>query len=110
VGWYGSGLAPTTVGTIRTRLLKVMVSVRRVWARLSSAFVPIPGYHQYLRPKVRGCSRQLLPFLTICLARATKGEEGLVSRLRAAWEKLNPALPPAAITAVVADLTTTIRR
>jgi len=33
-----------------------------------------------------------------------------VSRLRAAWEKLNPALPPAAITAVVADLTTTIRR
>jgi hypothetical protein len=42
VGLRGSGLARATVGTIRTRLLKVAasvtVSVRRVWVRLSSAF------------------------------------------------------------------------
>ena len=33
------------------------------------------------------------------LLRETKGEVGLVSRLRAALERLNPALPPEAITA-----------
>jgi hypothetical protein len=42
VGLRGSALAAATVGTIRTRLLKVAasvsVSVRRVWVRLSSAF------------------------------------------------------------------------
>jgi Transposase DDE domain group 1 len=42
VGLRGSALARATVGTIRTRLLKVAasvtVSVRRVWVRLSSAF------------------------------------------------------------------------
>jgi hypothetical protein len=42
VGLHGSELAQATVGTIRTRLLKVAasvtVSVRRVWVRLSSAF------------------------------------------------------------------------
>jgi Transposase DDE domain group 1 len=42
VGLRGSELAQATVGTIRTRLLKVAasvtVSVRRVWVRLSSAF------------------------------------------------------------------------
>jgi hypothetical protein len=39
---HGTELAQATVGTIRTRLLKVAasvtVSVRRVWVRLSSAF------------------------------------------------------------------------
>jgi hypothetical protein len=42
VGWHGTELASATVGTIRTRLLKVAasvtVSVRRVWVRWSSAF------------------------------------------------------------------------
>ena len=41
-GLRGSELARATVGTIRTRLLKVaasvQVSVRRVWVRFSSAF------------------------------------------------------------------------
>ena len=36
---------------------------------------------------------------TICLGRETKGEVVLVSRLRAALERLNPTLPPEAITA-----------
>jgi type I restriction enzyme, R subunit len=35
------------------------------------------------------------------LLRETKGEVVLVSRLRAALERLNPALPPEAITAAV---------
>ena len=35
------------------------------------------------------------------LGRETKGEVVLVSRLRAALERLNPALPPEAITAAV---------
>jgi type I restriction enzyme R subunit len=39
------------------------------------------------------------------LLRETKGEVVLVSRLRAALERLNPALPPEAITAAVDDLT-----
>ncbi len=39
------------------------------------------------------------------LLRETKGEVVLVSRLRAALEWLNPALPPEAITAAVDDLT-----
>jgi len=39
------------------------------------------------------------------LPRETKGEVVLVSRLRAAWERLNPALPPEAITAAVDELT-----
>ena len=42
IGLHGTELAEATVGTMRTRLLKVaasvMVSVRRVWVRLSSAF------------------------------------------------------------------------
>jgi type I restriction enzyme R subunit len=38
------------------------------------------------------------------LLRETKGEVVLVSRLRAALERLNPALPPEAITAAVDDL------
>ena len=37
--------------------------------------------------------------------RETKGEVVLVSRLRAALERLNPALPPEAITAAVNALT-----
>ena len=36
---------------------------------------------------------------TICLGRVTKGEVVLVSRLRAALERLNPALAPEAVTA-----------
>jgi hypothetical protein len=39
------------------------------------------------------------------LGRETKGEVVLVSRLRAAFERLNPALPPEAITAAVDELT-----
>ena len=39
------------------------------------------------------------------LGRETKGEVVLVSRLRAALEQLNPALPPEAITAAVDELT-----
>jgi type I restriction enzyme, R subunit len=38
-------------------------------------------------------------------SRETKGEVVLVSRLRAALERLNPALPPEAITAAVDELT-----
>ncbi len=38
------------------------------------------------------------------LGRETKGEVVLVPRLRAALEKLNPTLPPEAITAAVAYL------
>ena len=38
------------------------------------------------------------------LPRETKGEVVLVSRLRAALERLNPALPPEAITAGVDEL------
>ena len=41
----------------------------------------------------------------ISLGRETKGEVVLVSRLRAALERLNPALPPEAITAAVDELT-----
>ena len=39
------------------------------------------------------------------LGRETKGEVVLVSRLRAALERLNPALPSEAITAAVDELT-----
>jgi type I restriction enzyme R subunit len=39
------------------------------------------------------------------LGRETKGEVVLVSRLRAALERLNPALPPEAITSAVDELT-----
>jgi type I restriction enzyme R subunit len=39
------------------------------------------------------------------LGRETNGEVVLVSRLRAALERLNPALPPEAITAAVDELT-----
>ena len=39
------------------------------------------------------------------LLRETKGEVVLVSRLRAALERLNPGLPPEAITAAVDELT-----
>ena len=39
------------------------------------------------------------------LGRETKGEVVLVARLRAALEKLNPALPPEAITAAIDELT-----
>ena len=49
VGLRGSALARATVGTIRTRLLKVaasvQVSVRRVWVRFSSAF-PLQGLYR----------------------------------------------------------------
>ena len=41
----------------------------------------------------------------VALGRETKGEVVLVSRLRAALERLNPALPPEAITAAVDELT-----
>lgn len=55
VGLRGSELARATVGTIRTRLLKVAasvtVSVRRVWVRLSSAY-PLQALY-------RRCARQL---------------------------------------------------
>ena len=37
--------------------------------------------------------------------RETKGEVVLVSRLRAALERLNPALPPEAVSAAVDELT-----
>jgi type I restriction enzyme R subunit len=37
--------------------------------------------------------------------RETKGEVVLVSRLRAALERLNPALPPEAIIAAIDELT-----
>jgi type I restriction enzyme R subunit len=43
--------------------------------------------------------------ITGTLLRETKGEVVLVSRLRAALERLNPALPPEAITAAVDELT-----
>ena len=39
------------------------------------------------------------------LLRETKGEVVVVSRLRAALERLNPALPPEATTAAVDELT-----
>ena len=39
------------------------------------------------------------------LLRETKGEVVLVSRLRAALERLNPALPPEAVSAAVDELT-----
>jgi type I restriction enzyme R subunit len=39
------------------------------------------------------------------LRRETKGEVVLVARLRAALERLNPALPPEAVTAAVDELT-----
>lgn len=39
------------------------------------------------------------------LGRETKGEVVLVARLRTALERLNPALPPEAITAAVDELT-----
>ena len=39
------------------------------------------------------------------LLRETKGEVVLVSRLRAALERLNPTLPPEAITAAIDELT-----
>jgi type I restriction enzyme, R subunit len=39
------------------------------------------------------------------LGRETKGEVVLVSRLRAALERLNPALPPEAVSATVGGLT-----
>ena len=42
---------------------------------------------------------------TVTLLRETKGKVVLVPRLRAALERLNPALPPEAITAVVDKLT-----
>jgi hypothetical protein len=42
---------------------------------------------------------------TGCLGRETKGEVVLLSRLRAALERLNPALPPEAITAAVDEFT-----
>ena len=55
VGSHGSALAQATVGTIRTRLLKVAarvtVSVRRVWGRLSSTF-PLQALY-------RRCARRL---------------------------------------------------
>ena len=38
------------------------------------------------------------------LLRETKGEVVLVSRLRAALERLNPALPPEAITAAISGI------
>lgn len=41
----------------------------------------------------------------VALGRETKGEVVLVSRLRAALERLNPALPPEAITAAIDELT-----
>jgi len=42
---------------------------------------------------------------TVCLGRETKGEVVLVSRLRAALERLNPALPTEALTAAMDELT-----
>ncbi len=42
---------------------------------------------------------------TSCLGRETKGEVVLVSRLRAALERLNPTLPPEAIIAAIDELT-----
>ncbi len=46
---------------------------------------------------------------TVCLGREMKGEVVLVSRLRTALERLNPSLPPEAITAAVDELTATVR-
>ena len=52
-----------------------------------------------------GSQSLLTSSATVCLGRETKGEVVLVSRLRAALERLNPALPPEAITAAVDELT-----
>ena len=47
----------------------------------------------------------------VALGRETKGEVVLVSRLRAALERLNPALPPEGITAArLIEREATIRR
>ena len=43
--------------------------------------------------------------VTGTLSRETKGDVVLVSRLRAALERLNPALPPEAITSAIDELT-----
>jgi hypothetical protein len=60
VGLRGSELARATVGTIRTRLLKVAarvtVSVRRVWVRLCSAF-PLQALYRQCARRL-GCAAQ----------------------------------------------------
>src|ERR1051326_1553388 len=70
------------------------------WATVSALEeifgLPSPGPSATLsRPLGEGAS----------LGRETKGEVVLVSRLRAALERLNPALPPKAISAAVEELT-----
>ena len=63
VGLHGTELAQATVGTIRTRLLKVAasvtVSVRRVWVRLSSAF-PLQALYWRCARRL-GCVAQGVP-------------------------------------------------
>jgi type I restriction enzyme R subunit len=59
---------------------------------------PVPSGHPL--PPVEGWGERCA-----ALGRETKGEVVLVSRLQAALERLNPALPPEAITAAVDELT-----
>ena len=59
---------------------------------------PVPSGHPLPMGEGRGEGR-------VALLRETKGEAVLVSRLRAALERLNSALPPEAIIAAVDELT-----
>jgi type I restriction enzyme R subunit len=61
--------------------------------------------HPHLGPLPEGEEARPWVDETGLFGRETKGEVVLVSRLRAALERLNPALPPEAITAAVDELT-----
>ena len=61
--------------------------------------------HPHLGPLPPGEEARAWVDETGLFGRETKGEVVLVSRLRAALERLNPALPQEAITAAVDELT-----
>ena len=61
--------------------------------------------HPHLGPLPEGEEGRAWVDETGLFGRETKGEVVLVSRLHAALERLNPALPPEAITAAVDELT-----